>query len=124
MSKAARSVWAFGIYLAVLGIVLLVAPNVLLVLFTMPPTNEVWIRVVGMLVLIVGIYYYLAARNEMTQFLRWTVYLRASVIFFFVAFVLLGLTNPPLILFGVFDLLGAIWTWYTLRPSEMLAARR
>ncbi len=122
MSNSARSVYVFGIYLALLGLILLIVPNVLLALFMLPVTNEVWIRVVGMLILFLSFYYYQAARKEMTDFFRWTVYLRPTVIVFFAVFVLMGLANPPLILFGLVDLLGAIWTALTLRSSHPQAA--
>jgi hypothetical protein len=46
MSKSSLSVFVFGLYLAVLGIVLVVAPNFLLGMFFMPSSTEVWIRVV------------------------------------------------------------------------------
>lgn len=118
MSKSARSVFIFGLYLGVLGIVLLVIPNFLLGMFQLPSTNEVWIRVVGMLTFLLGVYYILAARKEVTDFFQWTVYLRPTVILFFTAFVLLGFTSPLLILFGVVDLLGAIWTGLALRSSK------
>ena len=118
MSKSALSVFVFGLYLLVLGIVLLVAPNFLLGLFSLPNTTEVWIRVVGMLVLILCFYYTQAARKEMTDFFKWTVYARSSVIVFFAAFVLLGFAELPLILFGVVDLLGAIWTGLALRSQK------
>lgn len=118
MSNSARSVFVFGLYLLVLGIVLLVAPNFLLGMFFLPSTSEVWIRVVGMLVLLLGFYYTQAARKEMTDFFRWTVYVRSTVIVFFTVFVLLGLASPPLILFGAVDLLGAVWTGLALRPPK------
>jgi len=118
MSSSARSVFVFGLYLVVLGIVLLVVPNFLLGMFGLPSTTEVWVRVVGMLVLFLGFYYVQAARKEMTDFFRWTVYLRATVIVFFAAFVLLDFANPPLIMFGVVDLLGAIWTGLALRSAK------
>jgi hypothetical protein len=51
MSKSALSVFVFGLYLLVVGIVMLVVPNFLLGLFSIPSTTEVWIRVAGMLVL-------------------------------------------------------------------------
>ncbi len=118
MSNSARSVFVFGLYLVVLGIVLLVVPNFLLAMFFLPSTTEVWIRVVGMLVLFLGFYYTQAARKEMTDFFRWTGYVRSTVIVFFAAFVLLGLASPPLILFGAVDLLGAIWTGLALRSPK------
>jgi len=118
MSKSAHSVFIFGLYLGLLGIALLVIPNVLLGLFSLPSATDVWIRVVGMLLFLLGVYYILAARKEMTDFFQWTVYVRASVVFFLIAFVLLGFVKPILILIGVVDLLGAIWTGLALRASK------
>ncbi len=118
MSKAARSVFIFGIYLAFTGIFLLLLPNILIGMVGLPETNEVWIRVVGMLVLFLAFYYTQAARSEMTDFFRWTVYVRSLVIVFFIAFVLLDLAGPPLIIFGVIDLLCAAWTGMALKTEE------
>ena len=118
MSYNARTVFVFGIYLVVLGITLIAVPNLLLSAFGFPATNEVWIRVVGMLVLILAFYYSQAARKELTVFFQWTVYARASVIVFFLTFVVLGFAKAALILFGAVDLLGAIWTGLALRSSS------
>ncbi len=118
MSKAAVSVFVFSIYLFVLGLILVAVPNVLLSLVRIPETNEVWVRVVGMLVLILGLYYFTAARNELTPMLRATVIGRFAVLLFFVAFVVLGFGPPALILFGVVDALAAIWTGLALRAQN------
>ena len=118
MSNPARSVFAFGVYLIGLGAILVTTPNTLLALFGLPNTSEVWIRVVGMLLLLLAFYYIQTARKELTDFFRWSVYARSSVIIFFIAFVILGFVSPLLILFGVVDLLGAIWTGLTLRSSK------
>ena len=115
MSRAAWSMIVFGIYLCGLAIALIVVPNVILSLFTLPATSEVYIRIVGVLLLVLALYYILSARKEMTDFFQWTVYARASIIFFFTAFVLLDLVKPVLILFGVVDLLAAVWTGLALR---------
>jgi uncharacterized membrane protein len=118
MSNSARSIFVFGLYVAVLGIMLIVVPNFLLKAISRTSTTEVWIRVVGLLLLYLGFYYTQAARKEMTDFFRWTVYTRSTVIVFFAAFVLLGFARPPLIMFGVVDLLGAIWTGLALRSLK------
>ena len=47
MSNTARSIYVYGVYLVILGLTLLVIPNVPLPLFGLPTTNEVWIRIVG-----------------------------------------------------------------------------
>ncbi len=117
MSKAATSVFVFGVYLIVIGLGFLLVPNLPLGLLGFPATTEPWIRVVAMLLLILAYYYIQAARNEMTGFFHLTVHSRASVIVFFVAFVALGLAQPMLILFGVVDLLAAIWTALALRTT-------
>jgi hypothetical protein len=118
MSNPAKSVFAFGVYLIGLGAILVVTPNTLLALFGFPNTSEVWIRVVGMLLLFLAFFYIQAARNELAGFFQWSVYTRSSVIVFFIAFVLLGFVSPMLILFGIVDLLGAIWTGLALRSSK------
>lgn len=115
MSKSAQSVFLFGLYLGLLGIVLLIAPNTLLGIFRLPPVTDVWIRVIGMLIFLLAYYYIQAARKELTDFFRWTVHARTAVFFFLVAFVLLKLVGPILILLGIVDLLGAIWTNMALR---------
>ncbi len=117
MSNVAKSAFVFGVYLVIFGAFTIVIPNSILNLSSLPQTTEVWVRVVGMLVLYFGIYYILAARNEMIDFLRWTLYLRPTVIVFFISFVLLDFASPSLIFFGVADLLGAFWTGIALRQQ-------
>ena len=115
MTKSARSVFVFAVYLYVLGIVLIVVPNTLLRLFSLPQTDEVWIRVVGVVVLILGFYYSQAARKGLEDFFRLTVFGRTALLLFFIGFVVAGFAPPVLILFGVIDFAGAIWTGHSLR---------
>ena len=119
MSKAALSMFVFGVYLILLSVILMVIPNALLAIFGLPATTEVWVRVVGMLLFLIAYYYIRASRNEkeMISFYRWTVHARSSVIVFFIIFVAFGFVKPILILFGVVDLLAAIWTWKALRTE-------
>ena len=118
MSRAAKSLFVFGIYLCVLGLVLLLVPNLLLQFFGVPPTNEVWIRINGMFVVCLSFFYVQAARKELTIFILWTVWARVAVIFYFAAFVLLIPAPKALLLFGSIDLLSAIWTWLALKKDE------
>jgi hypothetical protein len=117
MSHAAKSLFVFGIYLCGLGLFLLLVPNLLLELFGVPPTHEVWIRINGMFVLCLSFFYVQAARNELTTFIRWTIPARMAVILYFAAFVLLVSAPKALLLFGVIDLLTAIWTWVALKKD-------
>lgn len=121
MARPAVTVGVFGAYLFCLGIVLLVAPNVLLSLFGLPETTEVWIRVLGVVVINIGVYYWYAAKSEAKLFFRATVYARFFVLAAFTALVLLGMTKPVLILFGAVDAAGALWTLLALKADAMQA---
>ncbi len=119
MSYPAKTILAFGLYFLGLGTILVLVPNMLLALIQLPTTSEVWIRVVGMLVLFLGIHCVVAARSELRPFIVWSVPIRMSVIVFFGAFVLFGLVPPMLLLFGAIDLATAVWTWSALRSTPL-----
>lgn len=115
MTNAAKSVYYFGFYLFVLGFTLIVSPNLLLSMFGFEPTTEVWIQVLGAVVFTIGIYYVFTAPTNNETFIKITIYSRVSILAWFTLFVLLGWANPALLLFGGFDVLGALWTWNALR---------
>ncbi len=117
MSRAARSLYVWSLYLLGLGVILVVIPNILLSLFGFPSTDQVWIRVVGVLVLVLAYYSYASANENNRSYFRWTVPGRIVVPILFVLFVLLNLAPPQLILFGLLDLAGALWTWQALRSE-------
>lgn len=117
MSRGAMSVFVFSIYLYILGFVLVVFPGTLVAVFRFPEPDGLWIRVVGMLALILGFYYSHAARAEFRPFFTWTVIARSSVLLFFIAFVLAGLAPPALILFGLIDFAAAMWTFFAMRSE-------
>ena len=121
MSKAAFTVKAFGVYLLLLGIALVLVPNLLLGLFGIPSTSEVWIRVVGLLAFNIGMYYWYAAKAEARPFFLASVYVRAAVPVVFIAFVALGFVSPLLVLFGIVDLAGGLWTFVALRKEQHVA---
>ena len=121
MTPAARSIRVFAVYLLLLALVLLIAPNPLLQAFGLPPTSEVWIRVIGMLVAFLGVYYWTAAAAELTPFFRATLLTRFTVPAFFLVFVAAGWVRWPILLFGIVDALGATWTWRALRRPNATA---
>ncbi|MBK8290991.1 MAG: hypothetical protein IPK96_08600 [Flammeovirgaceae bacterium] len=117
MTPASKSVYYFGFYLLVLGISLTVAPNTLLGMFQMPPTTEVWIHVLGVVVFAIGMYYVFMAPANHTLFLTITVYARISILFWFIVFVVLEWAPAQLTLFGAADAAGALWTYLALKKN-------
>jgi hypothetical protein len=121
MTRVARSVSAFGIYLSILGGVLIATPNTLLSAVHLPPTNEPWIHILGVAVLGMGILFLAGARAEQTAFLRATIGARLFAFASFVALVLLHVAPPLVAGFGVADLAGALWTFAAFRQSAVSA---
>ncbi|MEQ1586495.1 MAG: hypothetical protein ABL895_11490 [Cyclobacteriaceae bacterium] len=115
MTNAGKSVYYFGFYLMILGITLTGFPNTLLSTFQLPETNEVWIRVVGVLVFNIGLYYVFMAPTNNALFYTLTIYTRASILVWFIVFVLIGWAPATLIAFGLADMAGAAWTFMAMR---------
>ncbi len=118
MSKSALSVLVFGIYLSMLALGFLIFPNTVLSLFSLPNTNEVWVRVVGMLLFGLSYYYIQMARLVFKPFFRFSAQARALVIVFFIAFFLLDFTKVGLLLLGCIDFLAALWTALALKSES------
>jgi len=114
MSKSAITLFVFGVYMLVLAGALIFVPNMLLSTFSIQPTNEIWIRVTGMLVLFLGIYDVSAAKGRWNDFIALSVPLRMYVIIFFTGFILLLDAPKMLLLFGAVDFVFAFWTWLVL----------
>ena len=121
MSAAARIILVYSIYTFGLGATLLLIPIVPLPIFGLPQATEVWIRVAGMTVLFLSIFYYLAARNEYRAIFVASVAIRFAVVGFFAAFALANFTPWNILLFTPFDVLFAIWTWLSLRKDQAAA---
>jgi len=117
MSKSAFSAKVFAVYLFVIGLLLVFAPNFLLSLFGIPTTLEVWIRVAGVIAFMLGVYAWGAATHEFRPFLEASVVTRFVVFVAFSAFAILGLGSPMIALFGVIDLLGGLWTYFALKAD-------
>ncbi len=118
MTKTSRSVFVFGIYLFAVALQLILVPNLLLGMFGLPETSEVWIRVVGLLAFVIGYYYVQSARSGLAAFFPFTVHGRVLAFVSFTAFYLAGWVAAPIIIFAVVDLAGAGWTWMAMRSER------
>jgi hypothetical protein len=118
MSGEAKSVIVFGLYLTILGLALVTAPNLVLSLFGFPATRDVWIRVTGTLVVIIGFFCIQAGRFNWSEFYRGSIVTRLWVMTCFSSYVILGLAPRMLLVFGVIDLSGALWTALVLSRAD------
>ena len=118
MSYAAKTLMGCAFYILPTGLGLMLIPNILMPLFGVAPTSEVYIRIVGMLLAYLGVYYIDAAKKENRSFMEISVKLRFLSVVIFCGFVLLGLGPTILYLFAAADLIGALLTWRALQAEK------
>ena len=118
MTAPSKSIYVFGFYLLLTGLTLITAPNFLLSLFQIAPTTEIWIRVLGAVVVDVGFLYVYMAPADHTLFFSLTIFARFSILAWFTVFILLEWAPPQLILFGLIDAAGAIWTYLAMKKQN------
>jgi len=118
MSRAAHSILAFGVYLEGLGLGLLLAPDAMLSLFGQPPSSEPWLRVVGIVVLVLGLYYLNAAISGVRAFYRWTTWGRLVAAAILVVLAAARVTPAFVVILAAIDVAGVLWTWLALRAER------
>ena len=105
------------VYVALTGISLIFMPNTLLGLFDLGSTSEVWIRILGLIVLSLAIVYYGILKSGNKEVVQTTVYSRLFVGAGIMIFALMGFSKMTLTLFAGVDIATAIWTYMELKKS-------
>jgi len=120
MSRAALSVFIFGIYLIIIAIIFLFVPEILFSIVMVPTDPDIMSRLFGMILVLLAYYYIRAALDEegLEKFFMWTVHTRATVIIFMIIFVALQLVSFIVLIFGAIDFAGAIWTFWAIRKDK------
>ena len=117
MTPAAKSVYYFGFYLYLVGATLIFVPNLFLSTLGIPETNEVWIRVLGVIVGLLGFYYHQTGAKNISAFFPLTIPTRIVVFISFLVFVILKMASPMMVGIGAIDLAGAVWTFMELKKK-------
>ncbi|WP_276133085.1 hypothetical protein [Polluticoccus soli] len=118
MKHVRLSLLIFSAYVAVMGSVLLFAPLAILPIFDLPTAGDVWIRLLGFVLLSSSVYYIGAARLGFTPFAWWTVYTRAFAPVLIVILIAMKLAPIQLISCGIVDGLGGLWTYWALKKAQ------
>ncbi len=121
MSKSAFTLKAFGLYVLAAGVVFTLAPAVMLSSLGLAPAADAWPRIVGLMAIVIGVYYQVAARTEARALIAVSVLTRGGFAVAIAALVGWGLAPAPMLLFGVVDLAGALWTYAMLRSEAQSA---
>ena len=112
-----KSLYVQMAFVIVSGIPAVLVPNLFLTLCGFPPSSDIWIRVLGLLLLAIAPYYYNMARHGNVPVVRATV--QGRVFFSIGLLVLVGfkLASWPMTVLAVSELALAGWTAWELRQT-------
>ncbi len=119
MNAACRTIYWFSLYPLGAGLTMILVPQLPLQLFGFPVEGLDWIRMLGVVTMVVGYYYWRLGRDEVLQFCRYSAQMRLSIPAVFVAMVLAFDMNPIYIALTAGDVLGGLWTWHALRQQQI-----
>ncbi|MEZ5009755.1 MAG: hypothetical protein R2728_01000 [Chitinophagales bacterium] len=118
MSRSAKTIFFFGVYVFLTGIAILISPNFIFKTFGLPLTDEVYPYCMSILMIVVGFYYMFTGKTESIGFFKASVFGRTFGFLALTAVVLVKLGPPIILLFGLLDLLGAIITGIELKKEN------
>jgi hypothetical protein len=107
-----------SIYVLLTGLQLIFIPNMLLNMFNFGETYEIWIKVLGIVVLSLAFVYYAVSKSSDTNVVRATVYSRLFVSVGFFLLAISGQAKMSLVLFAGIDIATAVWTWLELKKMS------
>jgi hypothetical protein len=113
--KKSLSLSVQAVYALITALQLIFVPNMLLGMFGFEPTSEVWIKILGVVLIAFVLVYYGVIQYGNTDLIRITIYSRLVIVVGLVLLVATGQAATPLILFAGIDLATAIWTWFELK---------
>lgn len=108
----------FGVYLGLNGLAFFFAPGLMLPLLGLAAPTDEWIRVVGLLTLILAMYFTWVAQPGERRFFQATVIARVMFFTGVLGLVIVGRVPVLLSVFGLVDLAGAGWTQYALQRTR------
>jgi hypothetical protein len=121
MSRAALTLMIYAIGFGSAGLGLMLVPNLILPLFGFAQTQEVWIHLIGLLMISLASYDIIAAQYEIEPIIQLSVPGRLFAGAAMIATWLLGMVGAGILFFAAVDILGALATMAALRG--MMPAR-
>lgn len=121
LKTAETSILIFGIYMILIpGLGLITIPEILLGLFQLDYGTALWsVRMLGLLVLLLGVYTCLISKHKISILYPSTSILRYVAAFFMLSLWAMNQVGNGILLFAAIDALGATWTALTLKKASL-----
>ena len=124
MNPASKSIYYFALYPLSAGLAMMLAPALPLKILGFPVEGLDWIRMLGVVTVIIAYYYWRLGKDEILSFCRYSAQMRLTIPLVFIALVLSFGMNPLYIGLTAGDFLGGLWTWHALRQQNLPVFRR
>lgn len=119
MNRISKSIFIFGLYSLLMGIVLLFLPNLFLPLFNLPLLGEPWLNLLGFVLMCSSYYYIRSAISGNMEFALYTIHTRFAAPLVVAYLISTGKADWHFLSFGIVDGLGGLWTWRELKRSKL-----
>ncbi len=119
MNRASKSIFIFGLYSLLTGMVLLFLPNKVLPLFNIPVSGEAWLNLLGFVLMCSSYYYIRSAFSGNLQFALYTTHTRFAAPLVVAYLMSTGIADWHFLSFGIVDGLGGLWTWFELQKNKL-----
>ena len=100
MKQSSVSMLVFAVYMSALCVAFLFFPVPFVRFFGFATPDQLWIRIFGVVLGILGFYYVMAVREEAFRFYYWTFLGRLALLPPFLVFALVGIAPSVLVAFG------------------------
>lgn len=117
MTNVSTTIRAFGVYLFLTGLVLLVYPLTIGGVLGATADTAPWLRLLGVALWALAYYYFRAAGSNNREFFSWSVHIRVGQFVLLIGLVTLDLITPLILFFSAFEFATAMWTWFSLKET-------
>lgn len=117
MTSPAKTIHYFAFYMILEVVMLLWSPPALLQMFGIDPGDAVWLRVIAGIVAGLTLYYFKISREQISAMYPITTYERSTVFVTCAALYFLNHLPFVVLLVGIVDLLGALWTMWAIKRA-------
>jgi hypothetical protein len=118
MKKTELSIKSWSIYLFVLGLSMVILPAVTVSWFGYSAEGELWIRVVGILSVVLAMYYMLMVRYHVFEMYKWKIAGHLFGITCMTAFLVLGAADNRIVGTITMEVLAGAWTAIALKADN------
>ncbi len=115
MRRVEISILVWGIYIIILGLFMITIPVKTMALFDYQISDDLWVRFIGILAVVLGLYYIQVAQKKIIPLYRWKIVGHAFGLLCMTIFIISGVADKRLIGTMVIELAGCLWTLITLK---------